>query len=181
MTYAAHGLDTSSVEVTNVSAHGLWLLIREQEVFLPFEKFPWFREEPIGKVVHVELLSAQHLYWPELDVELDVESILYPERFPLVSRVHEPGEAYASAEQPEKSDRERIDETVLALLYLSLHDGDRAWKGFDFESMSRLHAKGYILDPRGRSKSVVLTGEGLARSRELFERLFVTDKAGAGD
>jgi uncharacterized protein DUF6429/uncharacterized protein DUF2442 len=168
MTYAAHGLDTSSVEVTNVSAHGFWLLIREQEVFLPFEKFPWFRDEPIGKVVHVELPSPQHLYWPELDVDLEVESVLRPERYPLVSRVHEAGEGYASGEW----DENKVDECVLALLQLTLHDGDRAWNGFDFEVMNRLFAKGYILDPRGKAKSVVLTEEGLARSRRLFGDLF---------
>ena len=80
------------VEVTNVSKHGLWLLIHEKEVFLPFEKFPWFQDAPIGKIVHVELPSPQHLYWPELDVDLEVESVQYPERYPLVSRVHEAGE-----------------------------------------------------------------------------------------
>jgi Domain of unknown function (DUF6429) len=58
------------------------------------------------------------------------------------------------------------------LLYLTLHDGARAWKGFDFDVMDRLHAKGFILDPRGKSKSVVLTEEGLARSKALFEAKF---------
>lgn len=81
-------MGTSAVEVTNVSKLGLWLLIHDKEVFLPFEKFPWFQDAPIGKVVHVELPSEQHLYWPELDVDLEVESVLHPERYPLVSRVH---------------------------------------------------------------------------------------------
>jgi len=90
MRYETTGNGTSAVEVTNVSTHGLWLLIHEKEVFLPFEKFPWFQDAPIGKVVHVELPAAQHLYWPELDVDLEVDSVLYPERYPLVSRVHSP-------------------------------------------------------------------------------------------
>jgi hypothetical protein len=89
---------TSAVEVTNVSQHGLWLLIHEKEVFLPFEKFPWFRDAPIGKVLHAELPSAQHLYWPETDVDLEVESVLHPERYPLVSGVHEAGEGYGADE-----------------------------------------------------------------------------------
>ena len=55
---------------------------------------------------------------------------------------------------------------------LTLHDGARAWKGFDFEAMDRLFEKGYILDPRGKSKSVVITQKGLERSKELFEGLF---------
>jgi hypothetical protein len=61
---------------------------------------------------------------------------------------------------------------VLALLQLTLHDGARAWKGFDFEVMSRLYEKGYLLNPAGKSKSVVLTDRGLERSKALFEELF---------
>jgi hypothetical protein len=160
------------VEVTNVSKHGLWLLIDEKEVFLPFEKFPWFQDAPIGKVVHVELPSAQHLYWPELDVDLEVESVLYPERYPLVSRMHEAGEGYASVKPTVERDEDKIDECVLALLQLTLHDGVWAWKGQDFEVMNRLFEKGYILDPRNKTKSVFLTQDGLARSKVLFEKLF---------
>lgn len=93
----------AGVEVINVSQHGLWLLLHEKEVFLPFEKFPWFRDAPIGKVLHVELPSAQHLYWPELDVDLEVESVLHPERYPLVSGVHEEGEGYWTDEDRQKA------------------------------------------------------------------------------
>lgn len=84
------------VEVVSISKHGLWLAIDEKEVFLSFEMFPWFRNESIGKILHVERLSAQHLSWPELGVDLEVDSILYPERYPLVSRVHEAEEGYTS-------------------------------------------------------------------------------------
>ena len=80
------GRRTSVVEVTNVSPHGLWLLLGDREFFLPFNKFPWFREAPIAKLVRVELPSPDHLYWPGLDVDLAVESIEHPERFPLVSK-----------------------------------------------------------------------------------------------
>ncbi len=69
-------------------------------------------------------------------------------------------------------DEQKIDEAVLALLYLTLHDECRAWKSFDWDAMRRLHKKGYIEDPV--AKSVVLTEEGLAQSRRLFERLFKT-------
>jgi len=85
MTSATLGKDTSAVEVTNVSRHGFWLLIGDQEAFLPFEQFPWFRDAPIGKLTNVELPSPHHLYWPDLDVDLAVESVFFPERFPLVS------------------------------------------------------------------------------------------------
>jgi hypothetical protein len=58
------------VEVTNVSRHGLWLLLGDRELFLPFDKFPWFRHAPIAKLVHVQPPSPDHLYWPDLDVRL---------------------------------------------------------------------------------------------------------------
>lgn len=69
-------------------------------------------------------------------------------------------------------DDEKIDEAVLALLYLGLHDGARAWKGFDWDSMNRLHEQGFVSDPRSKAKSVVFTEEGLVRSKALLEKLF---------
>lgn len=86
MKSAALGNNTSEPEVTNISQHGLWLLLGHEELVLPFAQFPWFQGAPIGKVLHVEQPSAEHLYWPELDLDLAVESIRTPERFPLVSR-----------------------------------------------------------------------------------------------
>jgi len=69
-------------------------------------------------------------------------------------------------------DEERLDEAVLALLWLTLHDERRAWKGFDWEALGRLHRKGLIADPVGRAKSVILTVEGLRQSEALFRALF---------
>ena len=60
-----------------------------------------------------------------------------------------------------KLDDDKIDKAVLALLLLGRHDGDRAWKGFDWEAMNRLYEKGFISDPRGKAKSVVFTEKGL--------------------
>jgi hypothetical protein len=70
-------------------------------------------------------------------------------------------------------DEQKIDDTVLALLRLTLHDGRRAWKSFDWNSLSRLHESGMIADPVNKAKSVVLTEKGLAESERLFEALFV--------
>ena len=70
-------------------------------------------------------------------------------------------------------DTEKIDEAVLALLYLSLHDGSRAWKGLDWEAMNRLHEKGFISNSVGKAKSVALTEKGLQESERLFRKLFV--------
>jgi hypothetical protein len=69
-------------------------------------------------------------------------------------------------------DEEKIDDAVLALLWLTLHDGRCAWKGFDWSTTNRLHRKGLIGDPVNKSKSLVLTDEGLQRSEELFRQLF---------
>jgi hypothetical protein len=80
------GTSTFPVEVTNVSRHGLWLLVGDEELFLPFEHFPWFRDASIEKISVVERETADHLYWPLLDIDLTVESIRTPDAFPLVAR-----------------------------------------------------------------------------------------------
>ena len=87
MKSAARGKSTSAVEVTNVSKHGFWLWLGERERFLAFEQFPWFRDVSIGQLCNVELPHPHHLYWPDLDVDVAVESVDHPERFPLVSQV----------------------------------------------------------------------------------------------
>jgi hypothetical protein len=73
---------------------------------------------------------------------------------------------------PRELDTEKIDEAVLALLYLTLHDGWRAWKGHDWAALNRLHEKGLIDDPRSKRKSVVFSEEGLAEAGRLFESMF---------
>ena len=72
---------------------------------------------------------------------------------------------------------EKIDEYTLAHLYLVVHDsekgfGARAWKGFDWETMNRLHEKGYISNPVGKAKSVGMSEEGFRKAKELFELHF---------
>ena len=69
-------------------------------------------------------------------------------------------------------DEDKIDDAVLALLYLTLHDGSRVWKSMDWEVMDRLHKKGLISNPVGKAKSVLFTEEGQQKSEELFEKLF---------
>jgi len=80
------GTGTSEVEVTQISKHGIWLLINEKELFLSFENFPWFKAAPVSAIHNVELLNEHHLYWADLDVDLAIESIQDPGRFPLVSK-----------------------------------------------------------------------------------------------
>ena len=86
MKSARLGKRISAVEVSNVSKHGFWLLIEDTERFVPFSSFPWFKSAPIGQLLNVELASPRHLYWPDLDIDLAVESIDHPEQFPLVSK-----------------------------------------------------------------------------------------------
>jgi Domain of unknown function (DUF6429) len=71
-----------------------------------------------------------------------------------------------------KLDTDRIDQAVLALLSLGLHDGTRVWKSFDWDVMARVHEKGYISDPRGKAKSVVFTEQELKESERLLGNLF---------
>ncbi len=80
------GTATSEVEVTNISRHGLWILLDDRELFLAFEEFPWFRDAPVGAILRVERPQPHHLYWPDLDVDLAVDSIDHPERYPLKAR-----------------------------------------------------------------------------------------------
>ena len=86
MRSAQLGKFISEVEVTNISRHGFWLLLGGRELFLSFKEFPWFRDVSIGKLLNVELLHSHHLYWPDLDIDLAVESIEHPEHFPLISK-----------------------------------------------------------------------------------------------
>ena len=87
MRSATRGASTLVAEVTNVSAHGLWLLVDDRELFLSFRDFPWFADATIHQLTNLERPSAHHLHWPALDVDLAVESLDQPERYPLVSRV----------------------------------------------------------------------------------------------
>lgn len=80
------GASILDVEVTNVSKHGFWLLLGDEELFVSFSEFPWFKDAPVAKLMNVERPQPHHLYWPDLDVDLAVDSIRHPEQFPLVSR-----------------------------------------------------------------------------------------------
>lgn len=73
-------------------------------------------------------------------------------------------------------DRDRIDDAVLALLFLGHHDGIRTWKSFDWAAMERLHTKGFISDPVSKAKSVAFTDEGLRQSEALFRKLFTVGR-----
>lgn len=80
------GKSTLEAEVTHIDMQGIWVLIGDKESFLPFARFPWFRDASVGQIHNLELLDNNHLHWPDLDIDLAVESIEHPERFPLIAK-----------------------------------------------------------------------------------------------
>lgn len=81
------GTSTLAAEVTHISRHGFWLLLGDdEELLLPFEQFPWFRQATIEQITKVERPAPDHLYWPGLDVDLSVDSIRRPADFPLMAK-----------------------------------------------------------------------------------------------
>ena len=80
------GVSTSEIEVSLVSSKGFWLLLGDEELFVAYADFPWFKQATVEQVTTVERPSADHLYWPLLDVDLSVASIRDPASFPLISK-----------------------------------------------------------------------------------------------
>ncbi len=87
MKLSVHGDNTSHVEVSDISAHGLWLLTHGKKLFMSYDDFPWFKEKTVQSITHVEEPSSGHFYWPELDIDLTKASIENPERFPLKAKI----------------------------------------------------------------------------------------------
>jgi len=79
------GKNTSKLEVTNISQHGFWIFLSGKEYFLPFEKFPWFKNASIADLTNIKLLHKTHLYWPSLDVDLSTNIIENPEKYKLIA------------------------------------------------------------------------------------------------
>ena len=75
-----------NVEVTNVSEHGFWLLLETEELFVPFADFPWFKDVPAARLTNVLSPQPHHLHWPDLDIDIAVDSIREPAKFPLIAK-----------------------------------------------------------------------------------------------
>jgi len=80
----ALGKNILAAEVTHISINGIWVYVDDKEYFLSFDEYPWFREAPIKKVQNVEFLNSCHLFWPDLDIDLELESLDHPEKYPLI-------------------------------------------------------------------------------------------------
>ena len=80
------GVSTSEIEVSLVSSKGFWLLLEDEELFVSYSDFPWFKQATVEQITTVERPSSDHLYWPLIDVDLAVTSIRDPALFPLISK-----------------------------------------------------------------------------------------------
>jgi hypothetical protein len=87
MTSSKHGASISQAEVTNIDQFGFWILIQDSEYFLSYADFPWFRKATVDQILHVDLLHEEHLHWPELDIDLSLDSLSDPESFPLLFNI----------------------------------------------------------------------------------------------
>ena len=83
MNSLVHGESTSQVEVSNISQFGVWLLTASgKELFMPYDEFPWFKDQPVKVIHNVEEPSPGHFYWPDIDVDLSEKIIENPSRYP---------------------------------------------------------------------------------------------------
>jgi hypothetical protein len=80
----AVGENTSKVEITNISAFGVWIIINETEYFMPYSEYPWFKEAKVADILNVQLINDMHLYWEELDIDIEVASLKNLEKYPLI-------------------------------------------------------------------------------------------------
>ena len=80
------GKPISDIEVTNISTHGIWMIVRNEEHFLSYEDFPWFKDAPVRKILNVQEPSPNHFHWPDLDIDISLDIINNPETFPLKAK-----------------------------------------------------------------------------------------------
>jgi len=80
------GKNILEVEVTNISKHGFWLYVNGKEYFLSYDLYPWFKNARINEISEVHMLHHSHLYWQKLDIDLYIDCLEYPEKYPLISK-----------------------------------------------------------------------------------------------
>jgi len=81
-----NGSNTSTLEVTNISQHGLWLLVGDKEYFLDYKQFPWFRTATVEQILDVQWEGQTVIRWPKLDIDLNEDILAHPQRFPLTAK-----------------------------------------------------------------------------------------------
>ncbi|MBP7653253.1 DUF2442 domain-containing protein [Candidatus Dependentiae bacterium] len=78
------GTNTSQVEIENISTYGFWIFLENKEYYLSFEQYPWFKNATISDIISVQFFPPRHLYWENLDVDLDLNDIINPSNSPLI-------------------------------------------------------------------------------------------------
>lgn len=76
-------LTSIKAEIQNISSQGIWVLVNDHEFFMSFKEFPWFLKATIEQIYNLEFFHGKHLHWPLLDIDVDLESLKYPEAYPL--------------------------------------------------------------------------------------------------
>lgn len=76
-----------SVNVENITPFGIWIFVKESEYFLSYQEYPYFKEQTLKAIQNVELIHGYHLYWPDLDVDLEIDNLVNPEKYPLKSKL----------------------------------------------------------------------------------------------
>jgi len=101
MKSSKHGINTL-VTVENITPFGIWLFVKGREYFLSYKDYPYFREQTLKSIQAVQLLHGYHLYWPELDVDLEIDNLENPEKYPLKSKPIRPHLTSQSSGSPKK-------------------------------------------------------------------------------
>ena len=76
-----------SASVENITPLGIWLFVKGKEYFLNYEAYPYFKHQTVKSIQNVKLLHGFHLHWPELDVDLEIDNLENPEKYPLKSKI----------------------------------------------------------------------------------------------
>ncbi|MBN2018638.1 MAG: DUF2442 domain-containing protein [Sedimentisphaerales bacterium] len=79
----SRGKSTSAIEVTHIDSHGFWLYVNDSEYFLSYDEYPWFKQAKVKEILNVRLSHGCHLYWPDLDIDLELDCITNPQSYPL--------------------------------------------------------------------------------------------------
>jgi len=77
-----------SVSVENITPFGIWIYVKEKEYFLSYKDYPYFKDKTLGSIQNVQLLHGYHLYWPDLDVDLEIDNLENPEKYPLQCKIN---------------------------------------------------------------------------------------------
>jgi hypothetical protein len=84
MKSSVRGKNTSHVEIQNISQKGIWIFVKDREYFLPYKEYPWFKDAKVSEIHNIKISHGSHLQWPDLDVDLELESLKHPEKYPLI-------------------------------------------------------------------------------------------------